>query len=364
MAPGMYGADVAQLRALALDVERAADTMTSLTATLSSLVSSSAWHGRDGDEFRGAWDGQCVPLLRSCSATLSDGAQALRRNADQQEGTSTDPGGAPGHGGSGGGGGGGGGGPFGMAVPPMGPLPFGPGGPGGHAGDPGDEPGVPGGDPYVVGPPTRPDIEWDDDFVYDSADPAPSDYRDWLEWKAKAEATRVHPGLQDAGEFYRHYLDNSGDPMTFDYERAYADDPGVAANVDAEIARTQQGVEDLIAAGNTDFSVTGDPTVTSAYPQTENWQKTIGGVQQWSSADVVVDGDQVTMQVTVHAEDYYNFNRGQADIASGTPDDVNGRFTELGWAQPFESSGTVERTVTWTLGDPGSATVTGAPEGR
>lgn len=87
------------------------------------------------------------------------------------------------------------------------------------------------------------------------------------------------------------------------------------------------------------------------YPVTENWQKTIGGHQTWSSADVKVEGDRVTMKVTVHGEDYYNFNHGQADIASGAKDDENGRFTELGWAKPFKSHGEVTRTVTWTLGD-------------
>lgn len=110
--------------------------------------------------------------------------------------------------------------------------------------------------------------------------------------------------------------------------------------------------------------MTGDASASSAYPVTENWQKTIGGYQQWSSADVKVDGDQVTTEIVVHAEDHYNVNRGQADIASGAPDDANGRFTELGWAKPFDSSGSVRRTVTWTLGAPESALVSGAPSGR
>ncbi len=53
-----------------------------------------------------------------------------------------------------------------------------------------------------------------------------------------------------------------------------------------EIARAQQGAEALIRAGNTSFSMTGDATGTTQgeYPKTENWQKTIGGYQQWSSA--------------------------------------------------------------------------------
>ena len=90
----------------------------------------------------------------------------------------------------------------------------------------------------------------------------------------------------------------------------------------------------------------------TAYPESENWQKTIGGYQQWSSADVHVENGQVTMTVTVHAEDYYNFNPNQADIASGAGDNENGRFTEIGWAKPFDTHGTITKTVTWEVGHP------------
>jgi len=367
----MWGADVAGLRRLAQEVDGAAQSLTSLTSTLSSVVASSRWTGRDGDDFRGVWDGMCVGALRSCAATLSEAAETLRRDADQQDTASTTdtaggggtPVGGTGTGtgtpsGVGGGGGGGGGGPLAMAVP-VGFHPTAP------TTDPGDAPGVPGGETYVVGPPTRPDIAWDEDFEYASDDnPTWGDRASWLEWSTKAEATRVHPGLQDAGAIYRHYLGNSGEDYEFDYAAAYADDAGVTANVDAEVANAQAGAERLIAEGHTDFSMTGDPSPSPVYPESENWQKTIGGYQQWSSSDVTVDGDQATMVITVHAEDRYNFNAGQSDIASGTPDDVNGRFTELGWAQPFDSSGSVQLTVTWTIGDAGSAVVEPVPEER
>jgi hypothetical protein len=108
----------------------------------------------------------------------------------------------------------------------------------------------------------------------------------------------------------------------------------------------------MVRAGNTHFSLTGGAHPATAYPQTENWQKTIGGYQQWSSADVTVENGRVTMKVTVHAEDYYNFNPDQKDIASGAGDNENGRFTEIGWAKPFPSSGDVTRTVTWPVGSP------------
>ncbi|MDH6196407.1 uncharacterized protein YukE [Mycobacterium frederiksbergense] len=217
--------------------------------------------------------------------------------------------------------------------------------------EPGSKPGEPGGPEFVIGPPTKPDIPWDEDFEYDSAEPGLQDYLTRAEWEAKLVGGRLlRSDLDDATEMYRHYWDNNGKPIEFDYEEAYREDPGIRANVDDQISRAQRGAEELIRAGNTSFSMTGDPLPTTNYPTTENWQKAVGGYQQWSSADVKVEGNRVTMTVTVHAEDHYNFNRGQSDIGTGASDNENGRFTELGWARPFDSHGEVTRTVSWELG--------------
>lgn len=218
---------------------------------------------------------------------------------------------------------------------------------------PGGRPGEEGGPDFVVGPPTRPDIEWDEGFEYGTASPNLGDYIAKAKWLAKMEGGRaLRSDLDDATTMYRHYWDNNGDDIEFDYEEGYAEDEGIRRQIDEEIRRAQQGAEDLVGAGHRDFSMTGDAHPTGQhYPTTENWQKTIGGHQTWSSADVTVDGDTITMKVTVHGEDYYNFNPSQQDIATGAPDNENGRFTELGWAKPFHSHGEVTRTVTWTRGE-------------
>lgn len=220
-----------------------------------------------------------------------------------------------------------------------------------------ETPGEPGGESYVIGPPTRPELTWDNDFVYGSRDAEFDDYTAAAEWKAKMAGARVTRwDLDDALDAYGHYWQNSGEPFVIDYDEAYREDESVRSNVEDEIARAATGADRLVAAGNTQFAMSGDATTAPSYPATENWQKTIGGYQQWSSANVTLDGGTVTMTVTVHAEDYYNFNRGQADIASGAPDDANGRFTEIGWAKPFPTSGELTRTITWPVGSPGTAT--------
>ncbi len=53
------------------------------------------------------------------------------------------------------------------------------------------------------------------------------------------------------------------------------------------------------------------------------------------------------MIIIISFRDKYNFNKGQKDIASGAPDDENGRFEELGWARSFETYGIMAKVVTW-----------------
>ncbi|MGB3708256.1 MAG: hypothetical protein WA998_08175 [Gordonia sp. (in: high G+C Gram-positive bacteria)] len=219
---------------------------------------------------------------------------------------------------------------------------------------------------YKSGDKSAPPIVWDETYEYNSKDSNLADFAKKAKWLGILKAAQLgKPDMDDATAMYAHYWDNNGEPVEFDYEEAYREDEGVKKSVDDEIRNTQRGVEEMIQQGQTEFSFTStEARGNSEYPTTENWQKAIGGYQQWSSGDVVVDGDTVTMTVTVHAVDRYDFNPGQHDIASGAPDDDNGRFTEIGWAKPFDSSGEITRTVSWKIGDPDSLTISdeGSPE--
>jgi hypothetical protein len=88
------------------------------------------------------------------------------------------------------------------------------------------------------------------------------------------------------------------------------------------------------------------------YPVTVNWQKALGGHYIWMSADVEVsvEGRTFNMSLVVHAEDRYNFNPGQSDIASGIPDAANGRFEVTGLAKQYMNYSTLQRYVQWETG--------------
>lgn len=96
-----------------------------------------------------------------------------------------------------------------------------------------------------------------------------------------------------------------------------------------------------------DAALTGG--LTRGDTSAENWDKAIGQHAIWGSGNVTVRGDQATMEITLHAEDRYNFNAGAHDKATGIPNEENGRFESLGWARSYNSHGSLTRTVTWTL---------------
>ena len=230
-----------------------------------------------------------------------------------------------------------------------------------------DDPGQPGGARYTIGDPTRPPLKFDDDFVYDpNAKATLDDYKSWNEWGIKMRGARLlRSDLDDSLQLYGHYRDGTGTPMTVDYEEGYREDRNIRAAVDNEIAHATYWAEQIHGeTGRTSFSVTGDAVQASPYPAEENWQKTLGGHTTWGSGNVRIEGNTATMEVTVHAEDRYNFNRGDEDIATKAPDDENGRFAELGWAKSFDVNGSVTRTVTWELGSDKPPVVSGGETDR
>lgn len=123
--------------------------------------------------------------------------------------------------------------------------------------------------------------------------------------------------MPDATGMYEHYWGNSGTSKERDYDKAYREASGIRAGVDSEVARAARAAEEIIRAGRMEFSMTGAASVAETYPKTENWQKADGGYQVC-------------------------------------------RFTEVGWAKPFDTHGSMTRTITWELGNPPTG-LTGGP---
>ena len=197
-------------------------------------------------------------------------------------------------------------------------------------------------------------ILWDNDFPHGSkaGQDTFQDHVNWAKWQVMLDVgARGIKNIPDAADFYAHFRDNTGTPKTFDYERAYEEDAGVRNRVNARVNDSLQAANEAATAGMTATTLYSPATSEGPYPVTENWRKTIGGHTNYTTTNVTVSGDTVTATVTVHARDKYNFDRGKADIDSKTPDAVNGRFEELGWAKSFETSGSLTQTYTWKVGE-------------
>ncbi|MFZ2238801.1 MAG: hypothetical protein WAV90_04575 [Gordonia amarae] len=228
----------------------------------------------------------------------------------------------------------------------------------------GTNPGVSAGPRYVMGRPTTPHFNTDDDFEWNVSAPNTGDYQSYAKWRTYLLGGRIFKDLDDGAEMYEHFLSNKGTRKEFDYSEGYREDPTIRRAVDTEISDSAKAVDELVCSGHTNFSITGD-TRTVPQVSTDNWRKTIGSYQQWSHSNVRVEGNRVYMDITVEAADRYNFNRGAADVTSGKPDNENGRFVELGWAKPFDSYGSITKTVSWEVGHPptpGTTLDVGSPQ--
>jgi hypothetical protein len=89
MAPGIYGADIAQLRSLSKSIGQSGTSLLGVEATVNSVVGSAVWKGADGERFRSEWSASLRPMLRKAGDSLRDQAKSLLVHADEQAKTSS-----------------------------------------------------------------------------------------------------------------------------------------------------------------------------------------------------------------------------------------------------------------------------------
>ncbi|MGC3955285.1 MAG: alpha/beta hydrolase [Propionicimonas sp.] len=95
----MYGADVAQLRALAAQFDRAADQLDRGRLEVGNGIRIRAWVGPFAATFRLRWDSEHSLRVAATARLLRENARRARANADEQERTSAVDGGPGGAGG-------------------------------------------------------------------------------------------------------------------------------------------------------------------------------------------------------------------------------------------------------------------------
>lgn len=80
------GADPEQLRALARQLDAAAERLDGTGRSLTALVGNqSSWRGTDADRFRSQWNGQSARVIDTVAQSLRQASDTLRHNAAEQD---------------------------------------------------------------------------------------------------------------------------------------------------------------------------------------------------------------------------------------------------------------------------------------
>jgi len=84
----VWGLDVQQVRDLATNLDREADSIDQTLSKLTGVLNNTQWTGPDATQFRNEWQSSHVSALRRVGQALRDTAQLARGNAAAQEQTS------------------------------------------------------------------------------------------------------------------------------------------------------------------------------------------------------------------------------------------------------------------------------------
>lgn len=233
---------------------------------------------------------------------------------------------------------------------------------------------------FTLGVQGRPAIRHDHGFLDDGNGnidirkrraPTAEDRLLLAKWIAKLEvAEAVRPDLVDGTTTYRHFLFGRGMKRTLNYERFVQNDSSGQRALGSAIEDTataalefhlqrlpfspSKPIRDSFRFQSQVISV-GGSDLRYPYPATENWQKAIGAHFIWLDAAATVNVNpsakvrSLDVQMTLHAEDMYNFNPGAVDIATHTPDAENGRFELCGLGHEYLNTAILTRSLSFKV---------------
>ena len=193
----------------------------------------------------------------------------------------------------------------------------------------------------------------DDDGKYDKyAKPSLADRLKWVAWKTAGIAAYVLQ-YDDGALFYQHYLTTAdpGTDYTFDYEEAYNEDKNIKKWIDAEIENAKKAVKILldpvIGTYTGEFFIEATTWTATTAPATINWKLALGShyflIRGWATYDSFTE--EYTYTMTIWSKDRYNFS--PTGVFGKLPVGFNNKAVTYGWAHPYWSIGSFDKTVTW-----------------
>jgi len=136
----------------------------------------------------------------------------------------------------------------------------------------------------------------------------------------------------DGKLFFKHFINDGGVDLNYDYRKAFDNDPSIRNKVNEELAKMKDK-----ARNTTKLFVYGE-SFTFVNCETTNWQLALGGHNIWLYG-MVINGK---LKYTVGAVDRYNFTCGKYFSFAGKRiyHDQFVKFATVEWAFYFTSYGT------------------------
>ena len=210
----------------------------------------------------------------------------------------------------------------------------------------------------------EPEWIYDEGFPYDPDEKATvGDRASWAYWGTLNAGAQAIGHMPDATKAYSHYRAGSGENLPVDLEKACEEEERLEqfferivnmAKGDAEGYINSILEDPLSKSMYSDGRITLDFTSVlyaitgSDYPESENWRKALGGFSCWSHGVIYYSESSYTLDIYLTVKDRYNFDINKKDMNTGTSDEVNGRFSTLGWAKEFTSVGTIHKVISWS----------------
>jgi hypothetical protein len=206
------------------------------------------------------------------------------------------------------------------------------------------------------------EVDGSGEWGHDAKDRKLTDRADHYKWTRVALAAELG-GLTNAARHMRHYLGNTGNPLTVNVNNMMRDVPDLTTAYSKQLTLAKEAANKKIAQmGNItktqSFQVTGEQ-MTNVYCDKEisaDWFYAIGGFTYWyNTAEGTVvptkDGKvQVQMMYTLHVYDRYNWDKVKSVNILGiqVKDEELGRLHRVGLAREYEINGTsTPRRIEW-----------------
>ncbi len=200
-------------------------------------------------------------------------------------------------------------------------------------------------------PPSDAQKQLESDRTYDSGTDLSWGTVAWIFYRASANRTGgFFVGLPQAARLHHHFLGESGEPYTVDFEEMNNVAWEARVHLESELYDAISHAEELGIDGETIEMVTDDES-DARVSNHKDWHYAIHDYRTWARATVTRCGDEFTMDWEFNLRDFYDWEVGSPLKGGLVTDGEMASLHREGWAREFPLSGVHGMAVKWKLGE-------------